>query len=280
MTANGNDDSAFSLLRLVPGVLRARDYRLYTQGGRRLVDLWLNGGAAILGHTPPSLLREIKNTASRGLYAPLPHVLEGRFIKALSRIFPERAFRLYSSAPAALNGMIKDGSAGLWRPFLDPADPLAVAHNAPPVLIPVLPGIQNWYPAAVEAPLPRGLCALAVDPACANQAALPPGEFLSPVLLAAAVRGIYDLIAAAPARVKLPFPRIMQALKGGRWQRRGIYLTLRQEAAGESWAALFRCFLDAGFLLPPVPGHPVILPGLLSPGEEAKLAETLAAPVY
>ena len=67
-----NDDNGRALLRLVPAVLRARNFRLYTAGGRRLVDLWLNGGAAVLGHTPPALLRELKNTASRGLYAPFP----------------------------------------------------------------------------------------------------------------------------------------------------------------------------------------------------------------
>ena len=89
----------FSLLREIPAVLRARDFRLYTDGGKRLVDLWQNGGAAILGHTPPSLLRELKNTASRGLYAPFPHFLEGRFLKALSSIFPGRDFRLYAALP-------------------------------------------------------------------------------------------------------------------------------------------------------------------------------------
>jgi hypothetical protein len=40
-------------------------------------------------------------------------------------------------------------------------------------------------------------------------------------------------------------------------------------------AALFRHFLDNGFLLPPVPSQPLILPGVLSQGEEAKLAGVL-----
>jgi hypothetical protein len=266
MTANGNGE--FSLLRLVPTVLRARDFRLYTEGGRRLVDLWQNGGAAVLGHTPPALLRELKNTASRGLYAPFPHFLEGRLIKALSRLFPGRIFRLYASAPAALETLLKDGSVALWRPFLAPNAPLAVPEDALPVLIPVLPGIQGW-----RRGLPQGLCVLALASDFENT--LLPGEFLSPVLLAVAVRGIYDLIAAAPERANPVFPRISKALKNSPWERRGIYLALRETPASETWAALFRRFLDAGFLLPPVPAQPAILPGVLSPGEEAKLAETL-----
>lgn len=268
-----NDDNGRALLRLVPAVLRARNFRLYTAGGRRLVDLWLNGGAAVLGHTPPALLRELKNTASRGLYAPFPHFLEARFIKALSRLFPGRTFRLYPSAPPELEALLKTGTAALWRPFLDPRSPLAVPENAAPVVIPVLPGMQDW-----RGGLPRGLCALALDPEFETGnggASLPSGEFLSPVLLAVAVRGIYDLIAAAPERAQCPWPRINRALKESPWQRRGIYLSLAAPPDPETWAGLFRHFLDEGFLLPPGPADPLILPGELSPGEAVKLAGAL-----
>lgn len=285
-----NATGEFALLRLAPEVLRARDFRLYTRGGRRLVDLWLNGGAALLGHTPHLLLRELKNTASRGLFAPFPHFLEGRFIRALSRLFPGRTFRFYASSPAVVEALLKKGEAGLWRPFLDPGAPLAAAADAPPVLIPVLPGIQGW-----RGGLPQGLCVLAMDSTDSTRknanpenavvpgaASLPSGDFLPPVLLAVAVRGIYDLIAAAPERGSPVWPRITRALNNNSpWQRRGIYLSLkadyglRAEEGLEVWAVLFRRFLDAGFLLPPIPDHPLIIPGVLSPGEEEKLAEVL-----
>lgn len=255
----------FSLLRQVPAILRARAFRLYTRDGNRLVDLWQNGGAAVLGHTPPLVLRELKNTASRGLFAPFPHFLEARFIKALSGLFPGRTFTLYASPPPALEALIKTGGAALWRPFLDEKAPLAVPPDAPPVLVPVLPGIQLW-----RGNLPHGLCVLACSPA--NETPFPAGDLLSPVLLAAAARGLYDLSAAAKERASPAYPRVMQALRESPWQRQGIYLSLRQAPDTETWAALFRRFLDAGFLLPPHPAHPAILPGELSPGEEAKLA--------
>jgi hypothetical protein len=276
MTEQLLHDNEFYLLRLVPTVLRARDFRLYTAGGKRLVDLWQNGGAAVLGHTPPSLLRELKNTASRGLYAPFPHFWEGRYIKALSRIFSGRHFRLYAAPPPELRALAAEGNVALWRPFLDAAAPLAVPENAPPVLIPVVPGIQGW-----RGGLPHGLCVLAIDPAFEKTDSLPPGDFLSPVLLAFAARGIYDLIAAAPQRANFAYPRITQALKSSQsntvqWQRQGLYLTLRKNPSPEDWAALFRRFLDKGFLLPPVSSQPLILPGILSAGEEAKLVDLLA----
>jgi hypothetical protein len=269
MTEQFSADNEFSLLRLVPTVLRARDFRLYADGGRRLVDLWQNGGAAILGHTPPSLLRELKNTASRGLYAPFPHFLQGRYEKALSRLFPGRHFRFYTAPVPQLEALVTGGNAALWRPFVDPANPFLVEENAAPVLIPVVPGIQTWRNG-----LPFGLCLLAVTPDI--EATLPPSDFLPPVLLACAVRGIYDLIAAAPQRTKPVYPRVERALKNSQcqWQRQGLYLSLRQPPSPEQWAALFRRFLDNGFLLPPIPTQPAILPGTLSPGEEAALATT------
>jgi hypothetical protein len=274
MTEQRLSDNEFSLLRLMPTVLRARDFRLYAEGGRRLVDLWQNGGAAVLGHTPPSLLREIKNTASRGLYAPFPHFLEGRYRAALSRIFPGRDFRFYAAPPPQLETLAADNTAALWRPFLDSSAPLSVPENAPPVLIPIVPGIQGW-----RGDLPLGLCALAIKNGFETPP-LPPGDFLPPVLLAAAARGIYDLIAAATERANPAYRRVDQALNNPhasfRWQRRGLYVTPEQTPSNEEWASLFRRFLDNGFLLPPTPSHPAILPGALSPGEEAKLAALLA----
>ena len=257
----------FLFLELVPDILRARDFRLYTKAGR-LVDLWQNNGAAVLGHTPPSLLREIKNTASRGLYAPFPHFLEERYRKALSRVFPDRAFQLYAAPPSGLETLVADESAVLWRPFADPASPLGIPEN-PPILIPVVPGIQTWRNG-----LPLGLCVLAVK----DDADIKSGDFLPPVLLAAAIRGIYDLISVAPARANPQYPRIAKALKSSPqnfWQRNGIYLMPRQKPSQEEWAALFRRFLENGFLLPPLPSQPLILPGVLSPGEEAKLASLI-----
>jgi len=261
---HGGKDN-FYLLRLVPAVLRAREFRLYTGAGR-LVDLWQNNGAAILGHTPPSLLRELKNTASRGLYAPFPHFLEQRYHKALSIIFPDRNFRLYASPTVELEKLFAKGNAALWRPFTNPTSPLEVPEN-PPVLIPVVPGIQTW-----RGGLPLGLCVLAIK----GEADIGISDFLPPVLLACAARGVYDLIAAAKTRAALHYPRIAKALKNSEfWRREGVYLWPRQEPTKPEWDALFRRFLENGFLLPPLPSNPLILPGVLSPGEEAKLASLL-----
>jgi len=86
-----------SIFSLVPPIRRARGYRLYTADGRRLVDLWQDGGKALLGHTVPQLLNLLKDTASRGLFAPLPYpgALQ-KLERTVERLFPWGKLRLYN----------------------------------------------------------------------------------------------------------------------------------------------------------------------------------------
>jgi hypothetical protein len=278
--------SGAELLRSLPRVRRARDFRLYTEDGRRLTDLWQYGGRAALGHTPAGVLRELKNVASRGLFVPFPGCYEGRLVKVLSRVFPGRAVRLYPDEASLRRALALAGydpaaplpdpafaaasrpvpspsgkpSPLLWRPFLE-AGPDAEA----PLLVPVLP-----------LPLAGAPLVLVLDRTL--EAAFPPSgqDPVSPAVLAAAARSVWDLIAALPERGAFKFSRIRKALGQSQWRRRGVYLTRTADAGGESWAALFRRFLEKDFLLPPSPHCPLILPGELSPGEEAALAKCLS----
>ncbi|GHV28462.1 hypothetical protein AGMMS4952_12170 [Spirochaetia bacterium] len=305
-----------TLLRLVPPILRARDFRLYTRDGRRMVDLWQYGGAAILGHTPAGLLRSLKNTAERGLFAPLPHPQENRFLKALSSLFamgspesPGLTFRLYRSDTALCHALISGGCfVPVDTPFPDPAIPLASKTSTPtpaeppsPIgstpllwrpfmdmalpndrpLIPVLP--LPWPDAPRVLALPQApASALPVDlppgqePALSRgreSAAFPPSEIISPLALTAATRSVYDLIAATPARGRVRYPRIEAALTKSTWRRQGIYLYC--DADDKAYTDIFKQFLEQGFLIPPTQGLPLILPGVLSAGEETKLAACL-----
>ena len=109
--------------------------------------------------------------------------------------------------------------------------------------------------------------------------AFPPSDILSPVALAAAGRAVDDLRAALPVRAEIRFRRVEAALaEGGPWTRRGPYLRPARPLSPEGYAALFRRFLTAGFLLPPDAALPAILPGELSAGEDAALAALLREP--
>ena len=316
------------LLRLLPKVLRARDYHLYLENGKRLTDLWLQGGRAVLGHKPPRVLGELKNAAERGLFTPLPHPLEKRFLKAMRGFFPGRAFRLYmddaslyralseagfagtspcDAAPfsdpafppgsyaemgsnAGTNGIAEaendtraertagtdsatgKASVSLWRPFVESLNvesPGGNEQNAQ-ILIPVLP----W---------PLGPAVLVLDESL--DSSFPESELIPPVLLAPAARALYDLAAAMKAHGadRQRYYKIEKVLgekkssetksKESYWRRRGIYLTTN--VGKEKYEALFKHFLEGGFLLPPSANEPLILPSSMSKGEETKLAELL-----
>jgi hypothetical protein len=99
----------------------------------------------------------------------------------------------------------------------------------------------------------------------------PPSDNIAPITLAPATRAIYDLI-ASPERGSPRFPRIDAALSNSPWRKQGIYCSLAKPLGERDYAALFHRFLEGGFLLPPTQNAPLILPGTLSAGEEAKLA--------
>ena len=245
------------LLRLLPRVLRARDFHLYLEGGKRLSDLWLAGGRAVLGHKPPRVLGELKNAAERGLFSPLPHPQEERFLKALGEFFPGRSFRLYTGEGSLYSALEKAGFTGpvtLWRPFQK------MVPDA--IFIPVLP----W---------PLGPEVLVMEKTM--EASFLPGEIIPPVLLAPATRALYNLAAEIRSQNRRRCHKIEKVLAGldSLWRCQGIYLTLKAEMDREDYATLFRRFLEGGFLIPPSSAEPVILPALMSDGEESKLAELL-----
>ena len=255
-------------LRLIPRILRARDFHLYTEGGKRLTDLWLEGGRALLGHKPPKVLVELKNAAERGLFCSLPHPMERRFLKALEVLFPGRVFRLYtdeSSRSRALKeaGFSEEDEVFTWRPFLNDGGQL------PSVLEPVLP----W---------PQGPAVLVLERSM--EASFPSGDLVPPVLLAPAARALYNLAselkAPAPNRGCPRYHKIAKALGGQKaenyiWRRNGIYLTVEEGTNREKYKELFLRFLEGSFLIPPSPCEPLILPGAMSDGEESRLAGLL-----
>jgi hypothetical protein len=248
--------------------------------------MWQYGGRALLGYTPPQLLRVFKNTAERGLFVPLPHPAEDRLYRALSVLLPRRRFRLFPN-DAALREALAAANfpAGvfdpavdmgkkapktvptLWRPWLmDPAVLDSPTPETASLLIPVLP-----------LPFPGAPAVLALDPAL--EAPFPPAPPLSPVILAAAAQSVHRLL-AAPGRPS--FAGLDRVLTGNSsWKRTGIYLNYNPPGTRgmPDYQTVFSRFLEGGFLLPPLREEPVILPGELSAGEEVKLAALVSATV-
>jgi hypothetical protein len=248
-------------LTLLPPVKRARGYRLYTESAR-FVDLYLDGGRAVLGHNPPNVLREMKNAAERSLFAPYPSYYTRRFEKALSLLFPGKAFTAYGSMDAVPPALRE--ATPVWRPYMEYNGETALAVLPHPLAPTVLVTARN------ETSFTEGAAA----PPSQNEARTPT---ISPVILALTTRAVYDML-HCPERGTAVSARVDEALTGGPWTREGIYVRLKEPAPAETWARLFRRFLDAGFLAPPTQQTPLILPGELSSGEEKALTECLRTP--
>ena len=108
----------------LPMVGRARDFHLYTVDGRRLLDLYLDGGAALLGHRPERLGRELSSVMARGLIGNLPSVHGARLMRVLRRLLPgHRWFGIAASADDAWR-LLRGRVAGLPATPADAADPL------------------------------------------------------------------------------------------------------------------------------------------------------------
>lgn len=254
------------LIDEVPRISRARGYRLYDAGGRRLLDLWQAGGEAILGHRIPRAGAAVKAALDRGFAAPLTTAWQGRLVSALAARFPAyRSFRIYATRERALAaasrvlgtavaavdvadpglGTRGAGAVGLWRPYLDEEPPW-------PVLLPVLPFTLGGSPAAV----------------CFRSALAGDAEPSDPVAGIAAVAALRGLAGIASSRRDDPFgPRDLDGCPG--WQRRGPYLRPAFDAA--EYPRVFRTFLKRGALLSPFYPGPSILPGEASEGERRLL---------
>jgi hypothetical protein len=231
-----------SLIHLLPPLKRARDYYLYDEKGNRYLDLYLDDGRALCGHRPNGLSNILKNTISRGVYAPYPSVFDSRLLKILKQGFPafnyRAVFRSLESFERAFDGEIiftdpaieeDGGNAVLWRPYLS------------------LPEGCSFI--LVKLPYP-GIDAIAVLSA---DKPLPASDLLSPVTQAGMVRSWFDL----QARQKELDKTVWSSLDStGHWSRKGPYL--KPLCSEKEYEELFRFYLRNNVLISPYYGKPSI----------------------
>ncbi|GMO22877.1 MAG: hypothetical protein Ta2B_01970 [Termitinemataceae bacterium] len=230
----------------VPQIVRARDFYLYTKGGKRLVDLWQYGGRTILGHKSSSIVKEIKNSIERGLFLPLPSIYEQRFLKALKLLFGENFF-CTASDTVCRNCSGESERLPVWRAFFK---------------------FDGGTTKTFRAILPCPICPDIIVTSEVNQSAQ--GNLqLAPYILSAAARSIYDLL-SSKERGNVNYKKINAAIgNNNNFTQSGIYITHNSIEA--EYKTMFLKFLEAGFFLPPNLYDPIILPPTLSTGEQTKL---------
>ena len=259
----------------LPLIKRARGYRLYDVRGNRIVDLYQNAGAALLGHRGIRLTHHLKNVISRGLIYDLPSVYQARVNREIRRRFPgfpdARVFTSRQDAVACLRTCLSTDVS--WEEIKDPAK----AESGPVAYYrPFLPeGYRSWESSQAVVPLFPFRVGQAPVLICTREdaAGKPPHaedssraeEPVSPFLLAGLLRSIHDIdrFEAPPWFGNEAFPEIPG------WKKVGPYLLPRFPES--EYPEVFRRFLKAGYLLSPHYHEPSILPGELSPGERQKM---------
>lgn len=261
-----DDPEATRLLRLLPPIKRARGWRLYAVDGRRFLDLWMDGGAALPGSGKTGFGRSLKEAIDTGTTRPLPSIWEHRLRTELVRRWPEypvhRVFRSQDAASLALVQASRQNPgiperAVLLHPFSAMLQGTIWADAlTAPVVAPILPCPGPFSPGIL----------LVRDPKVAEALE---DQVIPPVAAMALVRGL------------AAFDRFLEAYIEGHWRgidrfvgalyvRRGPCLLPRY--APEAHATVFARALEAGILLPPRYEWPALVPGDYDPGELAPLA--------
>ncbi|UTC44725.1 hypothetical protein [Treponema sp. OMZ 857] len=261
-------------------VRRARGYYLYTEKNVRLLDLWLDGGKAILGRRTGQANLVCKQFLDKGLIGFLPTKADVQLRRALEALLPDypviRWYETQDKAERIAGSVLQAGQNGtaqplpVWRPFLD----LALASDSQE---PIADGIMLVTPAY---PVPCGIIAAGSR----FEERLPPSDVLFPPLAYSLARAFFDLkhkmdefrmedgqrsgAAGRSARVSHTIVKKRQAalnrkaeaerLIPGVWTQKGWYLFPHIPEA--EYPALFLQALDAHVLISPEYGTPSILP--------------------
>ncbi len=264
-------------------VRRARGYYLYTEKNVRLLDLWLDGGKAILGRRAGQANLVCKQFLDKGLTGFLPTKADVQLRRALEALLPDypviRWYETQDKAERIAGSVLQAGQNGtvqplpVWRPFLV----LASASQEP-----IGDSIMLVTPAY---PVPCGIIAAGSW----FEERLPPSDVLFPPLAYSLARAFFDLkrkmeelqlkeiniedghhseTAGRIARVSHTIAKKRQAalnrkaeaerLIPGVWTQKGWYLFPHIPEA--EYPALFLQALDAHVLISPEYGAPSILP--------------------
>lgn len=242
-------------------VKRARNCFLYTAKGVRLVDLFQEGGRAILGWEGGSAFTMFKNALCRGVGGSFQTDFSYRTKKACETLFAsERDIFCFYSKELALKTslMISSEGTSLFRPW-NPNDTKWREIDSI-VFAPALPWCQPIFIVAAKPELVKKAYEEGKVIAC--------GEKLPAPLQAAVARSTYNLIQALQEREEKHW-FIYDKVITKYWERKGPYL-FPKVPQSQYDAFILHC-LDCGIVISPDFSIPSIVPFGADTGVFSKL---------
>ena len=254
-------------MKKIPEINRARGYFLDTSDGKRYLDMALDRGRLIMGHRQKGYGQAMKNVIDKGILPGFPSPYANRLKQAVKAVFGKDChvylFKSEEHAKAALTAQGLEYT--FWRPLgsntcdpiNDPINQKSTATIGLPV-IPVLPVPVALAPGVVVS---KTELKLAEEP-------------VSPVILAGAVRALYNLKTFLTEADYSAWEKagIADACKG-KWRVELPYLY--PMCTREQYAAVWDTFFEAGIILSYDYDTPSILPPELSDGSRKKVIKLL-----
>lgn len=237
-------------------VKRARGCFLYTRSGARLVDLWQEGGRAILGWGGGKPFTALKNALDRGVTGSFPTAFSRRLESAASALLAQkRKVFAFASRQAAIAAALRLSSDGVsfWRPWGAEGVDWSAVDCA--IITPPLAWASPLY-------------VLAVRPEAAEGAEGVESDIIPAPLAAAAARAMSDLAAEIPRRGEKDWFSHDKILSKY-WTRRGPYLC--PKVSKERYADFVRHCLDCAVVASPDYDAPSIVPPGIDKGVFTKL---------
>ncbi len=268
-----------NLLRLLQPIRRIRGNRLYGADGKRLLDLWLDGGHGLLGEREKAAILYACNAAEKGLTRAYPGFYETGFLKSLKFTWPEFEtafiFANEERAIASLASTFKKNVV-ISESFGSDAKRMESSEN-------IFVGLARPFsvlPSCFDVVLTRLPCPRPFAPACvlAKKEKLPPnfrGEMIPPLMHHAASRALDTLARSTADGYAEEHWNKFGLILEKHFLRSGPYL-FRRDGAIE-YDRLFAAALSGGALISPNADEPSIVPPDFSPGEAKNLALALDA---
>lgn len=250
------------MMNKIPEINRARGYYVYTANGKRYLDMALEGGRLVMGHRQNGYALAMKNAIDKGILPGYPSPYAHRLKQAVCKLLGHDCFvYLFSSEERArevLGSITPD-------PINDPIKGSPVLGNEVLEL--------TELPVVISLPVPSafapGVIVSAEELPLAD-------EPVSPVILAGAVRAVYNLIAFQKSADYSDWEKagLLEAC-GDKWRVEMPYLYPLCEP--DKYEAVWDTFFEAGIILSPDYDKPSVLPpyGELSDGMRKKVNKLL-----
>lgn len=221
----------------IPIIKRAKGFRLYTENGTRIIDLYRENGKAFMGHRAGKLSLNLKNAINKGVLSCYPSPYLDRFKKSLKTVFPEyNHFYIVENCDIAVE----------VKPFY----PKNCEHK---IIAPVLPFPGSFSPKII----------------CSKEVLDIQEVALSSVIIEAANRNMHDYIAFE----KSFKPEMIMQIDSPIFAQNGPYLKFTGNS--ETYPKVWQKALENGILLPLDPTIEAILPFEFSEGEEVNIKKSL-----